>query len=175
LLSTADVEQILGVTIEKSAEIVDGGTPGCAYYTTPQAFRQLQQMALVEQRKRAEEVNSRPGPKPDSLVDDVKNANDLEGVVKAFGLSQPTQDGRVFSFTVQHNFDSDSWSGLRLTESVVPGYEDVKGVGDHAMFGAFGHVFLVAKGDALISLDTELVPDTHTRGPQLAQKIMNNL
>lgn len=175
LLSTADVQQILGVSIEKNAEIMESNTPGCAYYTTPEAFKQLQQMALEQQRKRAAEVNSRPGPKPDNLPALLKNANDLEGVVKAFGLSQPTQDGRVFSFTVQRGFNSDSWSGLRLTESAVPGYEEIKGVGDHAMFGAFGHVFCVVKGDTLMTLDTTFVPDTHTRGAQLAQKIMSNL
>lgn len=175
LLSTADVQQILGITIERNAEIVESDTPGCAYYTTPDAFKQLQQMALEQQRKRAQEVNSRPGPKSNDLAGVLKNANDLEGVVKAFGLSQPTQDGRVFSFTVQHGFNSDSWSGLRLTESVVPGFEEVEGVGDHAMFGAFGHTFCVVKGDTLMTLDTTFVPDTHTRGAQLARKIMSNL
>src|SRR5690348_8396979 len=51
LLSKEDLQQILGVTVEKSSEIVEDSEPGCAYYTNPAAFTQLQQMALEQARK----------------------------------------------------------------------------------------------------------------------------
>ena len=175
LLSTAELQKVLGVAIEKSAEIVESSTPGCAYYTNQEAFNQLQRMAADQARRQTEEVNKRPGPKPDNLPALMKNANELEGVVKSLTMTQPKQDGRVFSFTVQSNFGQDSWSGMRLTESAVPGFEEVPGIGDHAMIGAFGHAFYILKGDKMIYMDMTTVPDARTRGSELGRKIMANL
>jgi hypothetical protein len=175
LLSTADLQQVLGVPIEKSAEIVEDSQPGCAYYTNQDAFSQLQKQALAQAKRQADEVNSRPGSKPDNLPALLKNANELEGAIKTLGMTQPSKDGRVFSFTVQKGFDADSWSGMKLTESAVPGYQEVSGVGDHAMIGAFGHAFFVQKGDTMITMSMMFVPDTRTRGTALGKKIVGNL
>jgi hypothetical protein len=174
LLSTAELQKVLGVAIEKSAEIMENSTPGCAYFTNQEAFSQLQRMAAGQARRQAGEVNNRPGPKPDNLLALMKDANQLEGVVKTLAMTQPLQDGRVFSFTVQTNFGQDSWSGMRLTESAVPGFEEVSGVGDHAMMGGFGHAFYILKGDKMIYMDMTTVPDARTRGAQLGRKIMAN-
>jgi hypothetical protein len=175
LLSTAELQKVLGVVIEKSAEIMENSTPGCAYFTNQEAFSQLQRMAAEQARRQTEEVNNRPGPKPDNLPALMKDANQLEGVVKTLTMTQPVQDGKVFSFTVQSNFGQDSWSGMRLTESAVPGFQEVPGVGDHAMIGAFGHAFYILKGDKMIYMDMTTVPDARTRGAQLGRKIMANL
>jgi hypothetical protein len=175
LLSTAELQQVLGVTVEKSAEIVEDSAPGCAYYTNTEAFAQLQRMAAEQARRQTEEVNRRPGPKPDNLGALLKNTNEMEGIVKTLGLTQPVPDGRVFAFTVQRDFGRDGWSGMRLTESAVPGFEEVPGVGDHAMIGSFGHAFDVQKGDALVHLEMTWVPDARARGTDLARKIVGNL
>lgn len=175
LLSTADLQQVLGVPIEKSAEIVEDSQPGCAFYTNQDAFSQLQKMALAETKRQADEVNARPGPQPDTLPALMKNANELEGAIKTLGMTQASKDGRVFSFTIEKGFDANSWSGMKLTESAVPGYEEVPGVGDHAMIGAFGHAFFVQKGDTLITMSMMFVPDTRTRGAALGKKIIRNL
>ena len=175
LLSASDLQQVLGVPIEKSAEIMDGDTPGCAYYTNQAAFTQLQRMAAEFAKKQTDEVNSRPGPKPDNLPALLKNANELEGAVKALGLSQPVQDGQVFSFSVQRGADSQAWSGIKLVEATVPGFEEVPGVADHAALGALGHAFYVQKGDAMIHLNTMWVPDAKTRGTEIAKKIVGSL
>jgi len=175
LLSSAELQQVLGVPIEKSAEIVEDSQPGCAYYTNQDAFNQLQKMAIQQQKRDADEVNSRPGPKPDNLPALMKNANELEGAVKALSMTQPSKDGRVFSFTVEKGFGADSWSGMRLTESAVPGFQDVSGVGDHAMIGAFGHAFYVQKGDTLITMSMMWIPDARARGSALGKKIIGNL
>ena len=97
--------------MEKSAEIVEDSAPGCAYYTNPEAFAQLQRMAAEQARRQTEEVNRRPGPKDDNLGALLKDANQMEGIVKTLGSTQPVKDGRVFSFTVQRDFGQDSWSG----------------------------------------------------------------
>jgi hypothetical protein len=175
LLSVADLQQILGVQVERSSEIVDGDTPGCAYYTNQTAFNQLQRMAAEFAKKQTEAANNRPGPKPDNLPGLLKNANDMEGVVKTLGLSQPSPDGQVFSFTVQRNAGPDAWAGARLVQAAVPGFEEVKGVGDRAMIGAFGHAFYVQKGGTILYLNTMLVPDARTRGIELGNKILSGL
>jgi len=175
LLSTQELEKFLGVAIEKSAEIVDDGQPGCAYYTDQQSVVQLQKMALAQQKRDADEVNKRPGPKPDNLPALMKNANQLEGVVKALGMTQPPADGRVFSFTLQRGVDADAWSGMRLTEAAVPGFEEVSGVGDHAMIGAFGHAFYVQKGDSVITMSMMFVPDARVRGTEIGKRIIGKL
>lgn len=175
LLSTSELQQVLGVPIEKSAEIVEDSHPGCAYFTNQAAFNQLQKQALAQTKRQTEEANARPGPKPDNLPALLKNANDLEGAMKALTMTQPSPDGRVFSFTVEHGFGADSWSGMRLTESAVPGFQEVSGVGDHAMIGAFGHAFYVQKGDTLLTMSMMWVPEARLRGSELGKKILGNM
>jgi hypothetical protein len=175
LLATAELQKILGVKIEKSAEIVDDNQRGCAYYTDAQSVSQLQRMAMAQAKKQTDEVNRRPGPKPDNLPALMKNANDLEGIVKTLGMTQPPADGRVFSFTLERGVSADAWAGMRVTEAAVPGFEEVPGVGDHAMIGAFGHAFYVQKGDAVITMSTMLVPDARMRGTQIGKTILGKL
>ena len=175
LLSSGELQKILGVKIEKSAEIVDDNQSGCAYYTDPQSVSQLQRMALEQAKKQTDEVNRRPGPKPDNLPALMKNANELEGIVKTLGMTQPPADGRVFSFTVQRGVSADGWAGMRVTEAAVPGFEEVPGVGDHAMIGAFGHAFYVQKGDAVITMSMMLVPDARVKGSDIGKKIIGKL
>ncbi len=175
LLSVAELQGILGVTIQKSAEIMEEDQPGCAYYTDQQSVSRLQSLAMEQAKRQTDEANRRPGPKPDNLPALMKNANDLEGIVKTLGMTQPPADGRVFSFTVQRGVSPEGWSGMRLTEAAVPGFEEVPGVGDHAMIGAFGHAFYVQKGDAVITMSTMMVPDARVRGSQIGKKILRNL
>ena len=175
LLSTAELQNILGVPIEKSAEIQENGQPGCAYYTNPTAFAQLQRMAVAQAKRQSEEASKRPGPQGDNPLALLKDANQMEGIVKSLGMTQPQKDGQVFSFTVEHNFGDDAWAGMRLTESAVPGFEEVHGVGDHAMIGAFGHAFYVQKGDVLITMSTMMVPDTRMKGAAIGKRIIGKL
>jgi hypothetical protein len=175
LLSTAELQQVLGVTVEKSAEIMEDSAPGCAYYTNPQAFAQLQRMAAEQARRQTGEVNRRPGPKDDNLGALLKDTNQMEGIVKTLALTQPVEDGRVFSFTVQRGAGPESWSGARLVQSAVPGFEEVPGIGDHAMIGSFGHAFYLMKGDAMIYMETTWVPDARRRGAEIGKKIVGNL
>jgi len=175
LLSTAELQQVLGVTVEKSAEIMEDSAPGCAYYTNPQAFAQLQHMAAEQARRQTEEVNRRPGPKDDNLGALLKDTNQMEGIVKTLALTQPVEDGRVFAFTVQRGATPEGWSGARLVQSAVPGFEEVSGIGDHAMIGAFGHAFYLMKGDAMIYMETTWVPDARSRGAEIGKKIIGNL
>jgi hypothetical protein len=175
LLSTAELQQVLGVIVERSAEIEEDSAPGCAYYTNPQAFAQLQRMAAEQARRQTEEVNRRPGPKDDNLGALLKDTNQMEGIVKTLALTQPVEDGRVFSFTVQRGATPESWSGARLVQSAVPGFEEVSGIGDHAMIGAFGHAFYLMKGDAMIYMETTWVPNARERGVEIGKKIMGNL
>jgi hypothetical protein len=90
-------------------------------------------------------------------------------------MTQPVKDGQVFSFTVQRGVDEESWSGMRVTEAAVPGFEEVSGVGDHAMIGAFGHAFYVKKGDALITMSTMMVPETRVKGSEIGKRIIGKL
>ena len=175
LLSAAELQQVLGVAVEKSAEIEEDSAPGCAYYTNPQAFAQLQRMAAEQARRQTAEVNRRPGPKDDNLGALLKDTNQMEGIVKTLALTQPVEDGRVFSFTVQRGATPESWSGARLVQSAVPGFEEVPGIGDHAMIGSFGHAFYLMKGDAMIYMETTWVPDARARGAEIGMKIVGNL
>ena len=175
LLPKEDLAQVLGVAVDHTSEIMEGSEPGCAYYAKPEAFTQLQHMAMEQARRDSEQAAKKPGPKTDNPLELLKDANQLEGVVKSFGLSEPDKDGKVFSFSVQKDFGRDNWSTLRATMSVVPGFEDVNGVGDHAMMGSFGHALYVLKGDSMVHLETTYVPDTRTRGAEIGRKIAGNM
>jgi hypothetical protein len=181
LLSTSDLQQMIGVTVERSTEVMDGNDPGCAYYTNAAAFAQLQKLAIAQAKRDSEKVSKEPGAnakggnKNDDFIELMKHTKEMEGIVKGFGLSAPDPSGRVFSFSVNNKFGSENWLPLRTTLSVVPGFDEVNGVGDHAMIGSFGHAFYVLKGDSVFKLDTMYLPEARARGSEIANKIISNM
>jgi hypothetical protein len=187
LLSTSELQQAIGVTVERSAEVMDNGEPGCAYYTNSTAFAQLQKLALEQARRDSEKVNKETdanakganaksgNPKNDDFIELMKHTKEMEGIVKGFGLSAPDPSGRVFAFSVNNNFGSGNWWTLRTTMSAVPGFDEINGVGDHAMIGSFGHAFYVLKGDSMFKLETMYLPEARTRGSEIANKIISHL
>ena len=176
LLSRDELQQLLGVTIEKTVEIMEGSAPGCAYYTNPAGFEQLRNLAIEQARKEAEAAKNQPASKSDNPLTLLKDVNQLEGVVKALSLSQGgDKEGRAFAFTVNRAFGRGNWTTFRATTALVPGFQEVQGLGDHAMVGSFGHVLHVLQGDNLISLELTWVPDARTRGADIARKIASHL
>ena len=61
------------------------------------------------------------------------------------------------------------------TATAVPGFEEVPGVGDHAMIGAFGHAFYVQRGDAVITMSMMMVPDARVKGSEIGKRIIGKL
>jgi hypothetical protein len=178
LLSTADLQQMIGVTVERSAEIMDNGDPGCAYYTNPAAFAELQKLAIAQAKRDSEKASQYPdvkNSKGDNPLELLKHTKEMEGIVKGFGLSAPDPTGKVFSFSVNSHAGSDSWGPMRTALSVVPGFDEVNGVGDHAMIGSFGHAFYVLKGDSVFKLDTMYLPEARSRGSEIANKIISHM
>jgi hypothetical protein len=179
LLSTGELQRAIGVTVERSAEIMDNGDPGCAYYTNPAAFAQLQKIAMEQARRDSEKVSNEPGANANSKNDNplelLKHTKEMEGIVKGLGLSQPDATGRVFAFSVNRNFGSGNWWPLRTTLSAVPGFDEVNGVGDHAMIGSWGHAFYVLKGDSMFKLETMYLPEARARGSDIANKIVSHM
>ena len=177
LLSTGELQQLIGVTVERSAEIMDNGEPGCAYYTNPAAFAQLQKLAIAQAKRDSEKASQYPdvkNSKGDNPLELLKHTQEMEGIVKGFGLSAPDPSGKVFSFSVNNKFGSENWGPLRTTLSVVPGFDEVNGVGDHAMIGSFGHTFYVLKGDSVFHLDTMYLPEARMRGSEIGRKLLSH-
>ncbi len=177
LLSTGDLQQMIGVTVERSAEIMDNGDPGCAYYTNPAAFTELQKLAIAQAKRDSEKASQYPdvkNSKGDNPLELLKHTQEMEGIVKGFGLSAPDPSGRVFSFSVNNKFGSENWGTMRATLSVVPGFDEVNGVGDHAMIGSFGHAFYVLKGDSVFKLDTMYLPEARVRGTEIGRKLVSH-
>jgi hypothetical protein len=175
LLTAADLQKILGVTIERTAEIMEGSDPGCAYYTNPTAYSQLQRAAVAQARKKQAQAARNPGAQPNNPLAMLKDTSQVDGLLKGLGVNTGSNDGRVFKFTIERNFGDSAWSGMRLVESATPGFEDVSGVGDHAMIGSFAHSFYAMKDDAMVRLDTTLVPDAKMTGAALSRKILGSL
>jgi hypothetical protein len=172
LLTREELQQALGVAVEKTAEISEGSEPGCAYYTNSAGFVQLRQVAADQARRDTEAAAQRtPPPKSDNPLELLKHTKELEGVVKSFGLLQEDKDGRVFAFTVDRSFGREHWATLRTTMAVVPGFDEVSGIGDRAMVGSFGHALYVLKGDSLIKLEMMYVPEARVRGAEIGRKI----
>lgn len=173
LLSTAELQQVLGVAVDRSSEIMEGSSPGCAYYASPAAFAELQKIAVAQARRDSERVSNDPASKNvnnDNPLELLKHTEEMEGIVKSFGLSA-NPDGKVFAFIVDSNFGSQNWAPLRATMSVVPGFKQIDGVGDRAMMGSFGHTFLMLKGDTMITMETMYVPETRVRGADLGRRL----
>src|ERR1041385_436681 len=116
LLSTGELQQMIGVAVERSAEIMDNGDPGCAYYTNPAAFAELQKLAIAQAKRDSEKASQYPdvkNSKSDNPLELLKHTQEMEGIVKGLGLSAPDPTGKVFSFSVNRNAGSDSWAPLR--------------------------------------------------------------
>ena len=178
LLSTGELQQMIGVAVERSAEVMDGNDPGCAYFTNPAAFAELQKIAIAQAKRDSEKASQYPdvkNSKGDNPLELLKHTKEMEGIVKGFGLSAPDSSGRVFAFSVNRNFGSGNWMPLRTTLSFVPGFDDVNGVGDHAMIGSFGHAFYVLKGDSMFKLETMYLPEARMRGSEIANKLISHL
>jgi hypothetical protein len=177
LLSKIELQEVLGVTIEKTEEIEEGGNPGCAYFTNADGFAQLRKMAVEETKRETARAQAaqKPGEKIDNPVELLKDTKDMEGMVKTLGMQEPAKDGQVFSFTVDRKAGADSWTAARATMAIVPGFAEVPGVGDHAMVGTFGHVFYAIQGNTSVQLTTIYVPDAQTSGADLARKILGRL
>jgi hypothetical protein len=178
LLSTAELQQVLGVAVERSAEVMDGNDPGCAYYTNAAAFAELQKLAIAQAKRDSERASQYPdvkNSKGDNPLELLKHTQEMEGIVKGLGLSAPDPTGKVFAFSADRNFGAGNWGPLRTTLSVVPGFDEINGVGDHAMIGSFGHAFYVLKGDSMFKLETTYVPEARVRGSDIANKIISHL
>lgn len=175
LLTAEEAGQVLNITITRITATNDSGQAGCAYFTTADAFAQLQQRAEREARRETAEANHQPSSNPQTLPELLQHTKELEGVVKSLTLTQAAQNGRVFSFNVNPSFGSDNWTATRTAMKLVPGFEDVSGVGDRAMVGSFGHALYVLKGDTVVQLDLTFVPDSRTTGVQLARRIAAHL
>jgi hypothetical protein len=176
LLSTAELQKVLGVTIERSEEIEEENKPGCAYFTNAAGLVTLQRMAVEQTKRDAALAKQHPAPKSDNpLMLSQDATKGMEGLVKSLGLQVPGKPGQVFSFTVDPYAGSASWAGIKLASSVAPGSIEVSGIGDHAMLGAFGKTFYVFKGDTMIALSTDHVPDAQHRGAEIARRILGRM
>jgi len=174
LLAREDAQQILGVNIIKTSEIMEGSDPGCAYYTDLAGFSKLQNLAVEQARRDSEKVSKEEEAsktKSDNPLELLKHTKEMEGMVKGLGLTQPDKEGRVFSFSVQRNFGRGDWNAVRASVALVPGFEEVPDVGDHAMIGSFGHAFYMAKGNNFVHMDTTYIPEARNRGSEIGRKM----
>lgn len=179
LLDATEVQRALGVLIERTGAITENGENGCAYYTSAEAFTVLRDAAMREAQAEVDRANketaANPAPSSDNPLELLKHTKELEGVVKSFALMKESEDGRVFSFTVNPNFGRNNWTALRVSMALVPGFEELRGVGDRAVVGSFGHAIFVLKGDNMVTLNLMFVPESRTRGATLAGKIVAGL
>jgi hypothetical protein len=175
LLSAGELQQILGVKIERTQEIAEGDNPGCAYFTNDDGVAQLRKMAVQQAKRDADNASKKAAAKTDNPLELLKNTKDMEGIVKSLGMQEPPKDGQIFSFTVDHRAGEENWTAMKTALSIVPGFEEVQGVGDHAMIGSFGHAFYALKGHTTLTLNTIYVPDAEKRGAEIARRILAHL
>jgi hypothetical protein len=174
LLTADQVKAVLGVDIVRTQEMAEGSDAGCAYYTNAEGFAHLQKVAADQAKRDSETASKEIDPNSKNPMELMKHTKEMEGIIKSLGLTQPSEEGRVFAFTIQKHFGSENWSSLRTAMAMVPGFEEVPDVGDHAMVGTFGHTFLILKGNNMIRLETMYVPEARTRGAELGRQIASN-
>jgi hypothetical protein len=179
LLSKEELGELLGIHVDRAQPIADGGEPGCAFFASPETLRQLARDSLSkapEQVKTAEAKGRVKGDNPLANVN-TSTIQGLEGIVKTIAAAGDASQGggKVFSFTVDPKFDAESWPLFLKTMSVVPGFEPLAGVGDHALMGPFGQILYVQKGNVKVTLELTSVPDAHGKGVDLARKIISRL
>jgi hypothetical protein len=168
LLNGDQVKAVLGVDIVRTQEMAEGSNAGCAYYTNAEGFAHLQKVAADQAKRDSETASKEIDPNSKNPMELMKHTKEMEGIIKSLGLTQPGEEGRVFAFTIQKHFGSENWSSLRTAMALVPGFEEVP------MVGTFGHTFMILKGNSMIRLETNYVPEARTRGAELGRQIVSN-
>jgi hypothetical protein len=182
LLTKEDLSQILSLTVERADGTGKSTHSTCRYYSSG-AQQRAQEEAAAAQKKIEEE--SKAGAVPDAQkVQDIGNM--IRGITGAAGAASDAPmltievssgDGKAVMTAFKLAMGI---SGMAVNKDAVPGspnlmQEQVKGVGDEAMFGPLLSLSMFRQGDVAVQIDGRLLPGGREAQIAIAKRIFSKL
>jgi hypothetical protein len=151
-LTAAEAGQILRVSIVRT----ETERNKCSYFASPTAANSAKTANSLEQLKAAKGTE--------------QEKQELERYAKA--IAAPQNPGSVPYLTIEYAEDGRThMAGVKIAAGAVGEFEKITGVGDEAMVGPLGSIFVFLYKGIAVEMDLRQVPEGRDRGIQLAKKI----
>ncbi len=183
LLTKEDLSQILSLNVERSEGTGKSSHSTCRYYSSG-AQQRAQNEALAARKKLAEEST---GGNTDEAAKAREVGNMIRGITGAVG---GTGDDPMLTIEVESGSAKASMTAFKLamglTGAAVKSQggsggapnlvsEDVKGVGDEAMFGPLLSLSMFRQGDVSVQIDGRMLPGGREAQIAIAKRIFSRL
>jgi len=184
LLTKEDLSQILSLDVER-ADGTGASTHSTCHYYSAGAQQRSQDEALAAKKKL--ETESKAGSSDVDQAEKVRDVGNLiRGITGAVGaaangalltIEVDTQDGKssMAAFKIAMGL-----TGAAIAQGASPGApnimkEDVKGVGDEAMFGPLLSLSMFRMGDVSVQIDGRTLPGGREAQIAIAKRIFSKL
>ena len=188
LLTKEDLSQILNLNVERAEGSGKSSHSTCRYYSS--GAQQRAENEAVAAKKKVEEES-----KAGSSVDEAQKVRDVGNMIRGItGAVGAAGDGPMLSIEVESENAKAVMTAFRLAMGVTGGLinaeaahdksapaaanlmrEEVKGVGDEAMFGPLLSLSMFRKGDVSVQIDGRLLPGGRDAQIAIAKRIFSKL
>jgi hypothetical protein len=184
LLTKEDLAQLLSLPIERSEGTGRSTHSTCRYYSSAAQQRGTDEAAAAFKKL---QQNSKSG---DSPAQQEEALNNLGTMVRGIaGAVAGAGNGPVLSIEVESENARAAMTGFKLGVGLGAGVvgadakpearkalrEDVKGIGDEAVFGPLMSLFMFRKGDVSVQMDARTLPGGRDTEIAVAQRIAAKL
>ena len=183
LLTKEDLSHILNLPIERSEGTGRSTHSTCGYYSDEAAQRGADEAAAAIKKL---QESSKSGS---AAADDAENLKNLGTMVRGMtGTAGVSQGGPMLNIEVQSEGAKAAMAGFKLGIGLMTGVvsggeertrkalrEEVKGIGDEAMFGPLLSMFMFRQGDVAVQIDARTLPGGRDTVLAIARQISAKL
>ena len=185
LLTKGDLSQILNLNVERAEGSGKSSHSTCRYYSSG-AQQRAEDEAAVSKKKLEDE--SKAG---DANVDQAEKVRDVGNLLRGItGAAGAASNGPMLTIEVESGNAKAAMTAFKLAMGLTGAAmksqggtggapnllrEDVKGVGDEAMFGPLLSLSMFRKGDVSVQIDGRLLPGGRDAQIAIAKRIFSKL
>lgn len=185
LLTKDDLSQILKFPVERSESNGRSMHSTCRYYSSQASQRGSDQAA--EALKKIQEATGKTNPSSAEQDEMLKNLGTM--IRGMSGTVAGASNGQVLSIEVDSENGRAAMVGYKIGLGIPAAlvgkdadpkvrhaiYDEVKGVGDEAVFGRVLNMFIVRKGDVAVRVDATTLPSAYETDITIAKRIVSKL
>lgn len=181
LLSKEDLSQILSLNVDRAEGNGKGTHSRCTYYSSG-AQERAQEEAMAAKKKIEEESKAGGALDAQKLQDIGKLVRGITGAAGASGdapmlsIEISSGDGKAVmtAFKLAMGLTGAAMTGTGPNGTNLA-HEEVKGVGDEAMFGPMLSISMFRQGDVAVQLDGRMLPGGREAQLAIAKHILSKL
>ena len=184
LLTKDDLSQILSLDVERAEGTGKSSHSTCRYYSSGAQQRAQDEAAAARKKLEDESRSGAPG-------DQAERARDVGNLIRGItGASGVAGDSPMLTIEIESGNAKATMAAFKLAMGVTgvamksqggsggaPNvvHEDVKGVGDEAMFGPLLSLSMFRQGDVAVQIDGRLLPGGRETQIAIAKRIFSRL